>query len=103
MLLLLACADPVPVECTSMCSAAADLYGGYLEDWGVGWPEAGYSDRQDFLDRCEVWAWEMRLLEEDAGVSGHLEQVCIEREELLSSPEAICSDYTNIDWSEVPW
>ena len=101
--LLLACADPVPEECTLMCSSAAALYGECLESWGVGWEEAGYEDEPDFLARCEVWAWEMLLLEQDAGEQGTVAGLCKQREALFSSDEAVCTDYTSIDWSEVPW
>ncbi len=98
-----------PDPCEAMCRAAAELYGSCLQDWGAGWESAGYDDEPDFLDSCETWAWEMRLLEEDAlqqGVideKGQVEATCTERRAAFESDAATCSTYTSIDWNDAPW
>lgn len=108
-LLLLACEAEAPDACERMCVSAEALYGGCLEDWGAGWDAAGFQDHRDFLDACETWGWEMRLLEADAVKRGELEQegavdrLCSLRYQQLSDPEAVCADYTGMDWNAVPW
>lgn len=101
---LLAC-NPAPDPCEAMCAAAADLYGTCLESWALDWSAAGYEDQADFLDRCETWAWEARLLEADAGQDGAVDAACEERE--LTFGEALdpltCEAYTTIAWEEMPW
>jgi len=92
-----------------MCVAAADLYGACLEDWSADWASAGYADRDDFLDGCQTWAWEMSLLEEDAvegglaGAEGATARACTERERSMTAEDAVCEDYTGVDWNERPW
>ncbi len=101
--------SPDPDPCTEMCEAAAVLYGGCLAEWGAGWEGAGYSDEEDFLDACTTWAWELRLLEEDAldqGVieeTGQVDATCVSRRDAFLSEEATCSTYTRIDWNDAPW
>lgn len=100
---------PEPDPCAEMCNAAAVLYGGCLADWGAGWEAAGYSDEEDFLDACATWAWELRLLEQDAvdqGVideAGQVDSTCEARRDALSADDATCSTYTSIDWNDAPW
>lgn len=111
--LLLACAR-APDPCTDMCGSAATLYGGCLESWGLGWSAAGYADQADFLDRCQTWAWEERLLEAravrqgQAGAEGSVDATCTERDAAFTAaaadPEALqCAVYTDIAWDEAPW
>jgi hypothetical protein len=106
-LLLLGCAD-APDACDAMCDAGAALYGGCLEDWGVAWSAAGYADEEDWRAACDAWTWEMALLEQDAVArgrarGGELLALCAEREALWIDDGATCTDYTSVDWSEVPW
>jgi hypothetical protein len=107
LLSIVACGEPEPDPCEPMCQEAAVLYGGCLADWGLEWSAAGYEDEQHFLLSCATWAWELRELEEAAlergelGRTGSVDAVCVEREELFS--DGVCSDYTDIDWSELPW
>ena len=109
LLFLAACAVEAPKACDPMCSSAAELYGGCLEDWGVGWEGAGYEDREDFVDACDTWAWEMHVLEEDAvdrGVAsdvGAVDAACEDRDAAMRAPDATCDAYTGVDWNEPPW
>lgn len=113
LLQLLGCAAE-PDPCLAMCDAAAGLYGSCLADWGVGWEAAGYVDEDDFLDGCETWAWELRILEAEAVRRDELDQagavdgLCEQREvaltEAAADPDDLeCSAYTEIDWNEPPW
>lgn len=103
----LACsADPDP--CVAMCDAAAELYGSCLDSWELGWDSAGYQDQADFVHRCETWAWEARLLEDDAGEAGTIDALCQQRAETfdlaMADPEAPeCAAYTDIEWDVMPW
>jgi hypothetical protein len=100
---------PEPDPCADMCMAAAELYGGCLTDWGAGWEAAGYTDEEDFLDACSTWAWELRILEQDAVDQGLIDQTgqvdatCAERQAAFVADEATCSTYTSIDWNDAPW
>jgi hypothetical protein len=100
---LLSCAGP-PDPCTEMCAAAAELYGGCLTDWGVDWAAAGYADVDAFTEACETWAWEQRLLEEDAidrgraEAEGRTDAACEERETAFRAEDAECTAYTELDW-----
>lgn len=106
-LLLLACGrDPDP--CVEMCAAAAPLQAACLEAGGLEWASTTYEDEQDYVERCETWAWELRLLERDAGERGAVDRVCDEREAALAAaledPEAPdCDVLAGIDWGEMPW
>lgn len=116
LLLLLACATR-PDPCAAMCARAEELYGACLADWGLGWEAAGYEDGADFVDRCETWAWEMRILERAAVRRGELDgtgavdATCTQREAALSAAidaadtgaPRDCAAYTDIAWDEVPW
>lgn len=108
-LLVWACGDTSPDPCDRMCGAAADLYGECLEDWGVAWADAGYDDEGDFRSSCETWAWEQRLLEEDAmdqgwtEDAGAVDRVCRRRADALSAEDAACDVYTDLDWSAPVW
>jgi hypothetical protein len=110
LIALSACApDAAPPACVQMCAAAADLYGGCLEEWGVGWSDAGYAGRGDFLGACETWGWEMALLEQDAvqagdaDAEGALARTCGERRAAFLAEDATCETYTGIDWQATPW
>lgn len=109
LLALAACGDDAPDPCDRMCAAAASLYGGCLEEWGAGWEAAGYEDDRDFLGSCETWAWELRLLEEDAVKTGEIardgqvDAVCRERAAALSAEDAACEAFTGLDWHTPPW
>ena len=67
------------------------------------------TDEEDFLDSCETWAWELRLLEEDAldqGVIDEIGQVdatCRQRQAAFMADDATCDTYTGIDWNDAPW
>jgi hypothetical protein len=86
--------------CEGMCDAAARVYGGCLTEWGTDWAAAGYADRADFLDACDTWAWEMRLLEDRAGSSGEVDAVCAEQEATLSGGG--CDAFLDVDWNAPP-
>lgn len=107
--LLMACTPQVPPVCVDMCAAATELYGGCLDDWGVGWSDAGYDDQAAFRDSCETWAWEVAVLEQDAvkqgtiDQAGSLEPECQARLDVLTAPDATCSAYTEMAWDELPW
>lgn len=101
-LLLAGCVDDQgPDPCAAMCVAAEQLYGGCLESWSVDWSAAGYQDGDDFLDACDTWAWEMRLLEEAAGESGTVDATCEARE--ASFIEGPCEAFTETSWNDYPW
>jgi len=105
--LLVACAVEAPPACEGMCSAAADLYGGCLEDWGVDWTAAGYEDDDAFLHSCATWAWEMQVLEDDAvdrgeAQGGEIAGLCQDRRDALQAEDATCETYTAMEW-EAPW
>lgn len=84
-----------------MCLAASELYGGCLNDWGVDWTSAGYDDADHFEGACQTWAWTTRMLEAEAERAGQVDAVCRERRDLFTAGE--CSDFTTVDWSELPW
>ncbi|NOY28435.1 MAG: hypothetical protein GXP62_21470 [Oligoflexia bacterium] len=105
--LILACA-PASDPCDGMCQAAADLYGTCLSDWGQDWGAAGYDDQADFVDRCQTWAWEARILERDAGEQGAIDPVCEARAgafaQAMADPSAPdCAAYTGVEWDVMPW
>ena len=108
LLALLAC-EEAPDPCVDMCAEAAAVQCGCLDAWGSDWSDLGYRDQQDFYERCQTWAWEMRLLESDAVGRGALEEggvvdeVCEERTEALEAPEMTCSEFSSMDWSVTPW
>ena len=101
--------SPDPDPCAEMCGVAADLYGGCLADWGADWTAAGYTDEADFLNACETWAWELRLLEADAVDQGVIDQpgqvdaTCEERRDAFAADDATCATYTGTDWNHAPW
>jgi len=107
--LLAGCQVEAPAACTEMCQAATSLYGECLAEDGVDWTAAGYADGDDHQDRCETWAWEMAVLEDDAVARGDAEaegataRVCAERRDILSADTAVCADYTDTDWNAPPW
>lgn len=94
----LSCAR-APDPCEAMCLAAAELYGGCLTSWDLDWSAAGYNDEAAFLESCRTWAWQGRILEEDAGEKGRIDALCEDRAALFSADTATCEDFTDLDWS----
>lgn len=100
LLLLLGCEDP-PDPCAAMCAVATETQAACLAEEGVDWTAAGYADRADYRDACDTWAWEARLLEDDAGEDGAVDETCRTRRETLSG--GACDELAAIDWSTLPW
>jgi hypothetical protein len=95
-----------PSICLDMCHAAEGLYGQCLEDWGLGWPDAGHESGESFVDSCHTWTWELQVLEEEeirAGqaVGGRTEDFCQERLQTLSASQATCMAYTDQEWGHL--
>lgn len=95
-----------PSICLDMCQAAEGLYGQCLEDWGLGWPDAGHESGDSFVDSCHTWTWELQVLEEQemqAGedVEGRTTDFCQLRLETLSASEATCAAYTDQEWGQI--
>ncbi len=98
-LILWGCAPEIPPPCTAMCSDAAVLYGGCLEDWGLDWFAAGYDDERAFLESCDTWAWEVQQI--NGRDAPWLRNTCVDRRDAFSAPDAVCDDYTSIDWNDI--
>lgn len=97
-----ACAQPDP--CAPMCEAAAAAYGACLDSDGAGgappdWAAANYDDRRDFLDACETWAWEQRLIAEEEGAPDRVDAACAQREEALRAAADPCAAFSAMEWS----
>lgn len=95
-----------PLVCLDMCQAAEGLYGQCLEDWGLGWPDAGHESGESFVDACTTWTWELQVLEEEeiqAGqdVGGRTQDFCEQRFNTLSATEATCAAYTDQEWGHL--
>lgn len=95
-----------PLVCLDMCQAAESLYGQCLEDWGLGWPDAGHENGESFVDSCTTWTWELQVLEEEeiqAGqdVGGRTQDFCEQRFNTLSATEATCAAYTDQEWGHL--
>ena len=95
-----------PLVCLDMCQAAEGLYGQCLEDWGLGWPDAGHESGESFVDACTTWTWELQVLEEEeiqAGqdVGGRTQDFCEQRFNTLSANEATCAAYTDQEWGHL--
>lgn len=108
LLLLTACAPSLPTEqCEQMCAEAAVLYGGCLEAWSLDWSAAGYEDEGAFLESCDTWAWEARLIHNEALRRGDsddrdwLERTCVERGQAFAAVDATCETYTSVDWNAI--
>ena len=101
VLFLGSCTGAEEDSCEDMCLAAADLYGGCLQEWGEGWETAGYTCREDYIHSCNTWAWETKILATDVGAEEVVQEVCLDRAALFESGE--CSDYTSVDWNEDLW
>ena len=92
------CAD-VPTTstpCTRMCTAATELYGDCLSDWGLDWSSAGFADAAGHQESCEVWAWQTT----EVHGSETIDAICDERRALFHN--GACSDYASIDWDNTP-
>lgn len=99
---LSACAAPDP--CAPMCAAAASAYGACLDPDGEGgappdWAAANYDDRRGFLDACDTWAWEQRLIAEEEGEPDRVDAACAQREEALRSAADRCAAFSSLEWS----
>jgi hypothetical protein len=106
---LAGCAEDGPDACARMCEMAAATYGTCLSEQGAAWTDAGYDDQDDFVASCDVWTFEMRLLEEDAVDRGSLEQTgavdaaCSNRRAALAQEGDSCDIFAEIDWATPPW
>jgi hypothetical protein len=103
LLALSACADPAD-PCAPMCAAAASAYGACLDPDGEGaeapeWEAAGYADRQDFLDACDTWAWEQRLIADEEGAPERVDAACAQREDALRTAADPCAAFSGMEWS----
>jgi len=101
LLTLLAC-DTGPDPCEQLCERAAAQECGCLEQWGADWSDVGYASQEDYFQSCRIWAWELRLLEEDAQQQG-LDAHCREWSRALRASPMRCDDWSAADWSEAPW
>jgi hypothetical protein len=98
LLTLFACGG-LPDPCEQMCEAAAQVYGRCLTAEGLDWNAAGYEGIEDYLDACDTWAWEKRLIEDtDPLEEGRLDAVCRSRTSKLEGGG--CQDYYDIDWDQ---
>lgn len=100
------CAPKPDEDCAPMCAAAAAAYGRCLDPDGAGapsWQDAGYNDEQGFLDACDTWAWEQRLLARaaDGRRAGDtkVSAACTAREAELHAEDGACDAFLAIDWS----
>ena len=93
--------EPVDDPCTSMCTSASALFAECLTEWQLSWEQAGFAGEEGYLENCETWAWELRLLEVDAGETGQVDAICQERADLFM--DGTCEDYTAVDWNTPPW
>lgn len=100
-MLLLAASSCAPDPCVETCNQAQAVFAGCLDAWGIDWTDAGYQDAEDYLDACLTWAWEMRILAEDAGEADAVDTLCEERTQTLEA--GTCETYLAIDWNAVPW
>ncbi len=96
---LLAC-DPGPDPCAELCALAASVQGECLASDGLDWSALGYAGEEDYRASCETWAWEQRLLAEDAGADEDaVSQTCAARAEGLVD----CAALAAIDWEDPAW
>ena len=100
LLALPACADPAD-PCAPMCAAAAAAYGACLDPDGAGpdWEAAGYDDRQAFVDACDTWAWEQRLIADAEGAPDRVDAACAQRDDALRSAADPCAAFSGMEWS----
>jgi len=82
--------------CRQMCAVATDLYDECLDSWGMEWSDAGHENAAGHQESCEVWSWEIAELDGREAS----DRLCDERSRALRNGE--CSDYTNINWNEMP-
>lgn len=104
------CGPQPDADCAPMCAAAAAAYGACLgaepgakEGGEPRWADAGYDDEQGFLDACDTWAWEQRLLARAAegrrAGEAKVSAACADRAAALDGAEAPCAAFLAIDWS----
>lgn len=101
LLWLLGCdggADP----CDPFCEAAADAQAACLSASDLDWSALGYADRDDWLDRCQTWAWEQRQLARDAGASADAVDAACQAEEALMQGGG-CDEIQSFDWNDPVW
>jgi hypothetical protein len=89
-----------------MCTEAAAAYGACLTEApgsSPAWENAGYNDEQGFLDACDTWAWEQRLLARAAEGrrrgDAKVNAACAEREAALRGADDPCAAFNAEDWS----
>ena len=92
--------------CAPMCTEAAAAYGACLTEApgsSPAWVDAGYNDEQGFLDACDTWAWEQRLLARAAEGrrrgDAQVDAACAEREAALRAAADPCAAFFAEDWS----
>lgn len=101
LLILSACAAG-PDPCAELCALAAERKGSCLAEDGLDWSAAGYEDEADYAASCETWAWEQRLLAEEAGADPEsVDRTCAAREAALE--QGGCEALTAIDWNDPAW
>ena len=98
--------DPQP--CEDFCKASASLYDYCLTEGGASWENSQWQSEESYLQSCQTWEWEMLMLEEDALSRGELSEpflsdYCTEQEKKFRSDSALCTDFTELDWSRPPW
>ncbi|MEE2828090.1 MAG: hypothetical protein VX498_02795 [Myxococcota bacterium] len=83
--------------CDQMCDAQADMIDRCLDSWETSWEELSYSDRQDFLARCDVvWGDTLDDLDEDDPVRVDVETRC-SRDLQTAQSDIDCQSLVSID------
>lgn len=105
---MIAC-DGAPEACEAVCAPAAEAWSVCLEERGLTWEDAGWSDREAFSEACHTWAWELGLLAADARSRGvtdaeaALRDYCDARAGRFAGGSLTCDALFALDWDEVPW
>ena len=104
--LLISCGVKAEPSCLELCEQTATAYDSCLQQQDLDWQATDYSGRDDFIGRCETWAWELSMLERDALKRGEIEQpqvdgACQERNVVMAESEPC--DAVTTAWSAVPW
>ena len=86
----------VSETCEAMCEEATSLFSSCLEGWRLEWSSAGFENAAAHQESCEVWSWQ----NSEIHGSEKIDALCEERGKLLEDGE--CSDYSDIDWNDVP-
>ena len=85
--------------CDALCDAVVRVQSGCLPE--TGWEGAGFDSAEDRRDRCQTWAWEVRILAHDAGASDAVDPLCEAYTDELTPGS--CEAYAGIDWNALPW